>query len=95
MQVADVLCDRVAFIVDGSIPLIDAPRELKIKHGRREVRVEYQANGHKDERDFPLDGLGDREDFITLLREAHIETIHTQETTLENIFIEVTGRELA
>ena len=34
--------------------------------------------------------------FINLLKSANrLETIHTQETTLENIFIEVTGQELS
>ena len=43
----------------------------------------------------PLDGLGDNTDFFNLLKTAgRLETIHTQETTLENIFIEVTGQEL-
>ncbi|WP_461865794.1 ABC transporter ATP-binding protein, partial [Thermococcus sp.] len=31
MYVADELCDRVAFIVDGSIRLVDNPGELKVK----------------------------------------------------------------
>ena len=31
MTVADDLCDRVAFIVDGMIKLIDSPRKLKIE----------------------------------------------------------------
>lgn len=97
MTVADELCDRVAFIADGNINLIDAPSTLKKTHGKRSVQVEY-LNGTQavSEREFPLDGLGDNDDFLTLLKNAHrIETIHTQETTLENIFIEVTGQELS
>ncbi|MBN2222357.1 MAG: ABC transporter ATP-binding protein, partial [Vallitaleaceae bacterium] len=30
MQVADELCDRIAFIIDGEIKLIDSPRNLKL-----------------------------------------------------------------
>lgn len=94
MSVADELCDRVAFIVDGEIKLIDAPKTLKVQHGQRKVAIEFGVNGHIECREFPLDGLADNAEFITLLRDNHIETIHTRETTLENIFIRVTGREL-
>jgi ABC-type multidrug transport system ATPase subunit len=31
MNVADEVCDRVAFLVDGRIRLIDSPRELKLR----------------------------------------------------------------
>lgn len=95
MQLADELCDQVAFIVDGQIKLIDSPRALKLQRGRRVVRVEYRENGQLGEREFAMDGLGENPDFLTLLRNNPVETIHTQETTLENIFIEVTGRSLA
>ena len=44
MQAAEELCDRVAFIVDGEIKLIDSPRELKLRKGK-EVRVEYRRDG--------------------------------------------------
>lgn len=96
MNVADELCDRVAFITGGSISLIDAPDTLKKRYGKRDVRVAYR-NGVESiqEADFPLDGLGRNPAFLDLLNTApHIEAIHTQETTLENIFIEVTGQEL-
>ncbi len=96
MTVADELCDRVAFINSGQISVIDAPSTLKKQYGKREVTVEY-LNGtkHTSEKQFPLDGLGDNNEFLQLLKSGNrIETIHTQETTLEQIFIEVTGEEL-
>ncbi len=95
MSVADELCDRVAFIVDGQISLIDSPRELKLRHGRPEVRVEYQANGQVAHQDFPLQGLADNAAFLNLLREQPVRTLHTQEATLESVFIQATGRSLA
>ena len=94
MTVADQLCDRVAFIVDGQIALIDSPRKLKIKQGERKVRVEYRQDGHTERREFSLDGLGSDEEFLTLLRKEKIETIHTEEATLEDVFIRTTGRRL-
>ena len=54
MATADEICDRVAFLIDGRIALIDAPRELKVRYGERRVRVEYRVNGKLEERDFPL-----------------------------------------
>jgi fluoroquinolone transport system ATP-binding protein len=95
MMVADDLCDRVSFMVDGRIVLTDAPRPLKLRHGRRTVIVEYVEDGRRLQRDFPLDGLADDAGFIETLRLGTIETIHTQETTLEDVFIQVTGRRLA
>ncbi len=95
MTTADEICDRVAFLIDGGIALTDAPRALKVRYGERRVRVEFGANGALEERDFPLEGLADNAAFIEVLRAPSLQTIHTQETSLENIFIRVTGRELA
>lgn len=94
MTIADELCDRVAFIVDGQINLIDAPRALKLQHGRRDVRVEYLSNGSTEVQEFPLQGLADNSTFLESLRQP-VQTIHTQEATLEDIFIKATGRSLA
>jgi len=94
MSVADELCDRVAFLVDGSIVREDAPRALKLDFGRKVVRLEHRADGSRQQAEFPLDGLGDNADFLALLHTGEIETIHTEEATLEDIFLRVTGRSL-
>lgn len=94
MGVADQLCNHVAFIVDGDIAAIDSPRKLKLQSGERWVRIEYDTDGRTHQREFPLDNLGDDNRFLALLREERIETIHTEEATLEDIFIETTGRAL-
>lgn len=94
MTVADQLCDRVAFIVDGQLSVVDEPRTLKLKHGEPTVRVEYRTDGKLEVRTFPLDRLGDNKAFRDQLRHDRIETIHTEEATLEDVFIAVTGEEL-
>ncbi|TDQ67440.1 fluoroquinolone transport system ATP-binding protein [Maritalea mobilis] len=95
MSLADELCDRVAFITNGKISTIDAPEKLKAKYGKRSVRVDYVDNDNLINKEFELDGLGHNQDFLKLIQsDRHIERIHTQETTLDNIFIEVTGKEL-
>lgn len=93
MKDAEELCQRVAFIVDGEIKLIDSPRALKLQYGHRSVRVEYQ-NGRAEARDFPLDGLGENPDFLHILRESYVQAIHSREATLDEIFIKVTGKAL-
>lgn len=95
MQVADDLCDRVAFIVDGQIVEIDQPEELKLKHGQHVVQVEYYLNEQIETKSFSLDGIGDNQEFLQILKSYQIRTLHSQETTLEDVFIKVTGRRLA
>jgi fluoroquinolone transport system ATP-binding protein len=96
MTLAEELCDRVAFITSGYINLIDAPDSLKKQYGKRCLTVEYKK-GDKDslQQEFSLEGLGENREFSELLKSAgRIETIHSQEATLDDIFIEVTGQEL-
>jgi fluoroquinolone transport system ATP-binding protein len=95
MNAADQLCDRVAFMVDGGLRCTDAPRALKLEHGRREVRVEWREAGVLRAQSFPVEGLAESAEFLALLRQPGLETLHTQETTLERVFIDVTGRSLA
>ncbi|WP_087035624.1 ABC transporter ATP-binding protein [Thermococcus litoralis] len=94
MYVADELCDRVAFIVDGSVRLVDNPGELKVKMGKRLVKVEYVENGSVKTAEFPLEGIGRNEEFLNILRNHEIRRINTEEPTLEEIFLKVTGRRL-
>ena len=95
MAAAEELCDRVAFIVDGRIACIDSPRALKLQHGERTVRVEHRSPDGATHTDYPLDGLADNEAFHRVLREREVQTIHTREATLADVFIRVTGRALA
>lgn len=95
MATAEELCDRVAFVVDGRIAALDTPTEHKVSRSRRTVRVTYRAGVDLEYKDFPLDGLADDETFRELAREHHVEALHSQEATLEDVFIDVTGRSLA
>lgn len=97
MTVADQLCDRVAFVVDGQIAALDAPAELKVSRSRRTVRVAYRiaTTGDLSTSEFPLNGLADDEGFRTLLRTHDVATVHSQEADLEDVFLEVTGRSLS
>ena len=95
MTTADELCDRVAFLVDGTIVAADPPRALRLAHGRRVVRVESVRNGARVVEEFPLTDLAGNAAFLAALRADHLETIHTSETTLEDVFVLMTGRNLS
>jgi len=94
MSLADELCDRVGFIAEGRIAAVGSPRGLKLEQGERRVRVEYAVAGGTASSEFSMDGLGDDDAFLALLREREIQTIHTLEATLEDVFIRVTGHRL-
>ena len=94
MTVAEQLCDRVAFIVDGRIVVTGSPKSLMIDHGKRIVRLEYRINGKLTEQDFEMKDLGKNESFLNILKQAEIKTIHSAEATLEDIFIKITGKTL-
>lgn len=99
MSVAEELCDRVAFLVGGQIRLIGSPQALKLAYGQPKVRIEYlqRQNGGAERllaREFPLSGLGQNRDFQQLLNQP-LQTIHSREATLEEIFIQVTGTSIS
>ncbi|KYK20243.1 ATP-binding protein [Thermoplasmatales archaeon SM1-50] len=94
MNDADELCDRVGFMIDGRLALIEKPKDLKLKHGKKIVRVEYINNEEITHQEFTLAKLGSNTTFINLLNSGRIQTIHTQEATLDDVFIKVTGRQL-
>lgn len=94
MQAAEQLCDRVAFIVDGRIKRIDSPRNLMLRGGERKVRVEYVHGRERLTEDFLLKGIGGNSRFLSLIRTHPIVTMHTLEASLDQIFIDVTGRSL-
>ena len=94
MNDADELCDRVGFIVEGKLVLIESPRELKIRHGRKIVKVEYLKEGELQSQEFNLKDLSGNKNFHSLLKSGAVQTIHTAEATLDDIFIKATGRKL-
>ncbi|RKX48414.1 MAG: ABC transporter ATP-binding protein [Thermotogae bacterium] len=94
MHVAEELCDRVAFIDAGKIVLIDTPRNLKLRYGERLVKVEYKSDGKVERELLSMAKTTDIEKLNGLINSGKIETIHSMEASLEDIFIKVTGRGL-
>lgn len=94
MYIADELCDRVAFIVDGKIRLIDSPKALKLKYGEKLVDMEYFKDGELIKDHFSTVIESEKARIIEVIKNYDIQTMHTKEATLEEIFIKVTGRGL-
>jgi fluoroquinolone transport system ATP-binding protein len=95
MAAADELCDRVALLVDGEIATVDTPRRLKLEHAKKLVRVESRGGDALERRDFSLEDEPGKACFLEWVREHDIETIHTLEPSLEDVFLKLTGRRLA
>ena len=93
MNDVDELCDRVAFMADGKIAEIDTPQNLKMKHGEKSLEVEYVEGNNPKRASFDLETLSRNEDFFNLVRNKKIVSMHSQETTLDDIFIKITGVE--
>ena len=94
MFVADELCDRVAFIIDGVIKLIDSPRNLKLQYGEKLVEVDYKEGNNSKKEKLSFVDENDRRHLNEIVSAGNIEMMHTKEATLEEIFIKVTGRGL-
>lgn len=95
MHEADELSDRVAFINEGEIAALDTAENLKLKYGKRSVRVRLRDGDEVTEENLPLDGDKSSTRLSELAASPDLLTIHTEEATLEAIFIKLTGRRLA
>ena len=91
---ADELSDRVAFINEGEIVALDTAESLKLKYGKRSVRVRLREGSEVKEINLPLDGEKSSARLSELAASPNLMTIHTEEATLEAIFIKLTGRGL-
>lgn len=94
MWEADELSDRVAFINEGRLYALDTPENLKLRHGKRSVKIRRRDGDAVHEETVPLDGADAGERLRAAVDAAGLLTIHTEESTLENIFVGMTGRRL-
>ncbi|HCX63966.1 MAG TPA: ATP-binding protein, partial [Eubacteriaceae bacterium] len=85
MQVADQLCDRIAFIIDGEIKLIDSPRNLKLQYGEKLVYVEHIEKDLLQKETLSLIDETEKKRLSDLIQTGQIELMHTKEATLEEI----------
>jgi fluoroquinolone transport system ATP-binding protein len=91
MQDANQLCDEVAFIVKGKIEVQNKPQTLRLQYGQKVVEV---TTIDHQQITVPLKNLNQDPNFLQILQEGRIETIHSKEAGLDEIFIKVTGETL-
>ena len=87
---ADLLCDRVAFIADGEINALDTPQKLKEQKNSNMAEVTYLYENKRCTVSVELSRLSR----VFPFPHDKIISIHTKEPTLEDIFIQYTGKGL-
>ena len=95
MMEADKLSDRVAFMNQGKIVALDTPHNLKQKHGKRALKAKVlNTGGELESREVIMDRPETPQAVQELFSREKVVTIHSEEATLEDIFINITGRGL-
>ncbi len=95
MHIAEEICDRVAFIVDGKVELIDSPQKLMRERSKQTLHLTFQkASGSVSSLTLSTINLANDPTFMEILKSNRLISMYTEEATLEDVFIEVTGRKL-
>ena len=93
MQDATELCDRVAFIVGGKLFALDSPHNLIMSKGAAKVTYSWIEDGEQTASCALTEMSQDRQ-LQSLITENRLQSIHSSEPTLNDIFMEITGRTL-
>ena len=93
MQDATELCDRVAFIVGGKLFALDSPHNLIMSKGAAKVSYSWIENGEQTG-SCNLDDVSNDKRLQRLIADNRLVSIHSSEPTLNDIFMEITGRTL-
>ncbi len=95
MMEADKLSDRVAFMNQGKIVALDTPHNLKQQYGKRALKAKVSTeSGELKDREVILDAPETPNAVHELFAQEKVVTIHSEEASLEDIFIKITGRGL-
>lgn len=94
MQDAVELCDKVAFIVDGKLKAMDTPHNLIMKKSAASIVYTYKENGIEKSGSCEVASSGSDLLLNQLIRENRLQTIHSKEQTLGDVFMDLTGRQL-
>lgn len=95
MMEADKLSNRVAFMNRGKIVALDTPHKLKQHYGKRALKAKVETPaGELQDREVVLDAPETPDLVHRLFAGEKVVTIHSEEATLEDIFIKITGRGL-
>lgn len=91
MNEAETLCDRVAFLNNGTIQLLDEPKKLREQHSDATITVEL-TDGSTVIVPKGSDGAQKVFDYMS---KNQVASIQSNFPTLGDIFVEVTGRKLS
>lgn len=91
MAEADEICDTVAFLANGIIPVSGPPEILKRQYGQATLEVGVNTERGIDKLSFPMDGIGTNGEFIELLGTGAVAFMHTLEASLDDVFIKATS----
>lgn len=96
MHEADKLSHRVAFINEGEIVALDTPHNLKQQYGKRVMKAQVKDGaGNLEDREIVMDQSGTPDEVKSLFKKEDVVTIHSEEASLEDIFMQITGRGLS
>jgi ABC-2 type transport system ATP-binding protein len=91
MVEADKLCDRIAFLNNGTIVEIDSPENLKLKYAKPVIEVKLK---NRDDKIFLSKNAENAEKIRSWIATDALDSIHSYEPSIEEIFLKVTGRNL-
>ncbi len=95
MREADKISDRVAFMNQSKIVALDTPHNLKQQYGKRALRAKIASKGGQlEDREITLDAPETAVAVQELFATEKVVTVHSEEASLEDIFIRITGRGL-
>lgn len=94
MEDAAQLCDRVAFIVDGEIRALDTPHHLIMSKGAKKITYTYLDQEKESIGECLLEESAKDKVLTSMIAQNRLLSIHSSEPTLNDIFIEITGRSL-
>ena len=94
METAEALCDTVSIIDRGEIAASGSPHDLKLRFGRRALKVEQIIAGVRSTFEVPLDAPGSAGRVAEVFAQGGVVSAHTTEATLADVFRAVTGRPL-
>lgn len=93
MSEAAEVCDRVGFLVHGHIPVTGTPADLMRSYGEHVLDVTSRNGEALEKTTFPMEGIGGNAAFLKLIADRDVVSMHTQEASLDDVFIKATGTE--
>jgi ABC-2 type transport system ATP-binding protein len=90
MEEAETLCNRVAFLHNGAVKELEQPRSLRRKYSDNTFTIQLD-----DGKTYIINqGKSGADRAASLLKTDRVTAVYSNEPTLGDIFVDITGREL-